>query len=215
MYNLVYSCYTIFMPTALPEAVREEPARRLPRAKRREAILTGATRAFAERGYAATSMAAIAEASRITPLIVYRHFESKEDLYRSVLERVSARLSDELGGDSEPGGFGVGARSVLAAARRDPVGFRLLWRHAAREPLFCSYADKLREQVVDGVAGALAKRVPRDALQWAAHAVVGYLVEAILNWLEFGDPNRDPQFVAATNGGMRAGVRAWSRHTDG
>jgi len=187
------------MPTALPEAVREEPARRLPRAKRREAILTGATRAFAERGYAATSMAAIAEASRITPLIVYRHFESKEDLYRSVLERVSARLSDELGGDSEPGGFGVGARSVLAAARRDPVGFRLLWRHAAREPLFCSYADKLREQVVDGVAGALAKRVPRDALQWAAHAVVGYLVEAILNWLEFGDPNRDPQFVAATN----------------
>ncbi len=107
----------------------------------------------------------------------------------------------------------MGARSVLAAARQDPEGFRLQWRHAAREPLFCSYASQLREQSVDVVESALAKRVPRDALEWAAHAVVGYLVEAVLSWLEFGDAERDDLFVTATNEAMRAGVRAWSRPT--
>jgi len=46
--------------------------------------------------------------------------------------------------------------------------------------------------------------------EWAAHAVVGYLVEAVLNWLEFGDPDRDEQFAAATNHALRAGVHAWA-----
>jgi hypothetical protein len=53
--------------------------------------------------------------------------------------------------------------------------------------------------------------MPREHLEWAAHAVVGYLVEAVLNWLEFGDPARDDRFVAATNQALRAGVRAWAR----
>ena len=203
------------MSTTSLQTRRESTARRLPRAKRREAILEGATRAFAEAGYAATSMADIARASGITPLIVYRHFDSKEDLYRAALERVSARLSGELWDGSERGGFGVGARSVLTAARRDPEGFRLLWCHAAREPLFRSYASGLREQAVGVVEARLAKRVPRDTLRWAAHAVVGYLVEAVLNWLEFGDPQHDARFVIATNDAMRAGVKAWSKKSKG
>ena len=60
------------------------------------------------------------------------------------------------------------------------------------------------------VRAALADRVPAARIEWAAHAVVGYLVEAVLNWLEFGDPARDEQFAAATNQAMRAGVRAWA-----
>ena len=201
------------MSTTTPEISQDETHRRLPRAERREAILGGATRAFAQAGYAATSMADVAEASGITQIIVYRHFDSKEHLYRAVLERVCAQLSSEMAGEPEPGGFGVGARSVLAAARQDPEGFRLLWRHAAREPLFCSYASQLREQSVDVVEATLATRVPQDTLRWAAHAVVGYLVEAVLSWLEFGDARRDDLFVTATNEAMRAGVRAWSRQT--
>ena len=53
--------------------------------------------------------------------------------------------------------------------------------------------------------------MPREHLEWAAHAVVGYLVEAVLNWVELGDPARDEQFVTATNQALRAGVRAWAR----
>ncbi len=155
----------------------------------------------------------VATASGITQLIVYRHFESKEELYRAVLYRVCDRLSAEWTGGTESRGFGVGARTVLNSARQDPAGFRLLWRHAAREPLFCSYTSELREQATGAVADSLRERVPPDNLEWAAHATVGYLVEAVLNWLEFGDPKRDAMFVKATNAAMRAGVRAWSRET--
>jgi AcrR family transcriptional regulator len=156
-------------------------------------------------------MPEIAEASGITAIIVYRHFDTKEELYRATLERVCARLAVQLEAGQEPGGFGIGARTVLAAARHDPDGFQLLWRHAAREPLFSTYAEELREWAVGAALSSMADRVPADAQQWAAHAVVGYLVEAVLNWLEFGDAKRDALFVKATNAAMRAGVRVWSK----
>ncbi|MFQ5514415.1 MAG: TetR/AcrR family transcriptional regulator [Myxococcota bacterium] len=201
------------MARALPSSdrTRRPPARRLSRAQRREAILQGATRAFSAAGFAATSMSDVAAAAGITPLIVYRHFDSKEALYRAALEAASERMEAELATGGEPDGYGVGAGSVLRAARQDPAGFRLLWRHAAREPQFASYAERLREQAIERAEAALRERVPREALRWAAHAVVGYLVESVLNWLEFGDSAHDERFVAATNAAMRAGIRVWSQ----
>ena len=199
------------MSTTSSGSAANEGARRLPRDERRASILDGATHAFARSGFAGTTMIEIAQASGITPIIVYRHFDSKEALYRATLERVCARLTRELEAGAEPGGFGIGARSVLSAARHDPDGFRLLWRHAAREPLFSSYAAELREWAVRAAQSSMGDRVPPEALQWAAHAVVGYLVEAVLNWLDFGDPQRDVLFVKATNAAMRAGVKAWSK----
>ena len=41
------------------------------------------------------------------------------------------------------------------------------------------------------------------------HTIVDYLVEAVLNWLEFGQPARDEEFVALATAGARAGIRAW------
>jgi AcrR family transcriptional regulator len=185
--------------------------RLLPRAARREAILQAAARAFARTGHVHTSMEDIAAAAGITKLIVYRHFTSKEVLYRAVLQGVFDRLAAQLKRGPEAGGYGVGAQALLAVARGDEAGFRLLWRHAGREPRFARYADELRRRAVSAVRSALAGHVPREHLEWAAHAVVGYLVEAVLNWLEFGDPARDEQFAAATNQALRAGVRAWAR----
>ena len=104
-------------PTAKSE---KKEARRLPRDERRQSILDGATHAFAQAGFAATSMPEIAKASGITPIIVYRHFDSKEVLYRSALERVCTRLTAQVEAGQEPGGFGIGAGSILAAARHDP-----------------------------------------------------------------------------------------------
>ena len=77
--------------TAEPPAARgSQPARRLPRTERREQILTAATRAFARSGFAATSLDAVAAEAGVTHVILYRHFASKADLYRSVLNRTTA-----------------------------------------------------------------------------------------------------------------------------
>jgi AcrR family transcriptional regulator len=152
----------------------------------------------------------IAAAAGVTRLIIYRHFDSKEALYRAVLQSAFDPLAARLRRGPEAEGFGVGAHALLAVARADESGFRLLWRHACREPRFARYADELRRRAVAAVRAALAGRVPPEHLEWAAHAVVGYLVEAVLNWVELGDPARDAQFVAATNQALRAGVRAWA-----
>lgn len=186
------------------------PTGPLPRAERQESILRGAAEAFAQAGYAATSMEDIATASGITKLIVYRHFDSKEELYRAVLQRVFDRLAEEFvtayaGGPED----GVGARTMMTVAREDPAGFQLLWRHAAREPEFAEYARELREHAVDASRALLAGRIAPELHEWAAQTIVGYLVEAVLNWLEFGDPTRDDELVELATGALRTGVGAW------
>lgn len=180
----------------------------LPRAERRASILAGATRAFAWGGFAGTSMQDLAEACGVTPPIVYRHFESKEGLYRAVLEAVAEELSGSLSDAESP--FGMDFAGFLAAARRNPAGFELFWRHAAREPHFSSYAEGLREQAVQSVARALGARVPPRQRKWAAHAIIGFAVEGALNWLRFGDPAADDRIVAATAEALRAGLHAWA-----
>jgi AcrR family transcriptional regulator len=184
----------------------------LPRAERQATILSGAAAAFAGSGYAATSMEEIAAASGITKLIVYRHFDSKEELYRAVLQRVFDRLAEEFvaGYQQRPHEPGIGARSMLTAARENPAGFRLLWRHAAREPQFAEYARELRDHAVDASRALLEGRVDPTLREWAAQTVVGYLVEATLNWLQFGDPARDDEFVDLTTAAVRIAVETWA-----
>lgn len=196
--------------TAEPAAPPTGP---LPRAERQAAILRGAAAAFARSGYAATSMEEIAAASGITKLIVYRHFASKEELYRAVLQRVFDRLAEEFvrGYSERPEGGGVGARSMLTAARDDPAGFQLLWRHAAREPQFAAYAEELRDHAVDASRALIERRVDPTLREWAAQTVVGYLVEATLNWLEYGDPARDDEFVQLSTAAVRVAINTWSR----
>ena len=60
--------------------------RLLSREQREASILRAAARAFATGGFAATSMEDIAAEAGVTKLIVYRHFDSKQQLYEAVLD---------------------------------------------------------------------------------------------------------------------------------
>jgi AcrR family transcriptional regulator len=192
-------------------APQTTPTRPLPRAERHAGILRGAAVAFAGGGYAGTSMEDIAAASGITKLIVYRHFDSKEGLYRAVLQQVFDRLAEEfLAEYTHPGTASIGARSLLTVAREEPAGFQLLWRHAAREPAFAEYARELRDHAVDASRALLAGRVDASVHEWAAQTVVSYLVEATLNWLDHGDPERDDVFLEMTSVALRAAVLGWT-----
>jgi AcrR family transcriptional regulator len=183
----------------------------LPRAERRASILRGAAEAFARSGFAHTSMEDVAAACGVTRLILYRHFETKEELYRAVLQEVFDRLGEELRAGLAAGTRGLGARTLLVVAREDPAAFNLFWRHAAREPQFAEYASELRSISVD-VARRFIPVESGDPVidRWMAESLFGWLVEATLTWLERGDPAHDAAFVdRATQGlvGLRA---AWS-----
>ena len=62
---------------------------RLKAADRRQQLVSVATRLFAERGYEATTTAAIADAAGVTEPILYRHFQSKQDLFVAIVREMS------------------------------------------------------------------------------------------------------------------------------
>src|SRR5437867_2454789 len=122
------ACVRVYTPAYTPMARTVRAAARvrrlLPRAERRDALLRAAARAFARAGFVHTSMEEIAAAAGITKLIIYRHFDSKEALYRAVLQGAFDCLASQLRRGPEAGGYGVGAYVLLAVARADEAGFR-------------------------------------------------------------------------------------------
>lgn len=189
-------------------AIATTPRRRLVPAARRAQLLDAAARAFVGEGFVGTSIAAIATEAGVTPRILYKHFPSKEALYRAVLERSAAHLTDVF---ARPvGRYGVDTALLLAAGRIDPDGFQILWRHAAHEREFGDVVTAVRAQAVACARSGLAPWTPADALDYAGRAVVGYQLEAVLTWLEHGRADEDVRFVRATNASLNAGVRAWS-----
>jgi AcrR family transcriptional regulator len=182
----------------------------LRREERQASILRGAAAAFARSGFAATSMDDVAAACGVTKLILYRHFESKEELYRAVLEQVFQRMGEELEAGLAHPSRGLGARTILTVAREDPDGFRLLWRHAAREPQFADYAHEQRELAV-GAVREISGLASGDELidGWMAETIFSYLMEAVLNWLDDGDPDRDDLLIEKVTQGLVAIRDAW------
>jgi AcrR family transcriptional regulator len=165
------------------------PVRRLPRAQRREQILAAATQAFARTGFTATSLDDIATEAGITRVILYRHFESKTDLYQAVLDRVCDLLATRVAGQA--GEFtDASIDGLLAAAAADPAGFRLLFRHAAREPEFKAQADRFWTEIYD-IAHLQIKAYVTDPAwaRWVAQLTPTVAIEAVLAWLDAGLPD--------------------------
>jgi AcrR family transcriptional regulator len=184
---------------------RRDPARR-------QELLQVAARVFAQSGYAATSMDDIAAAAGVSKLVAYRHFDTKEGLYRAVLEQVFQRQVElflaNLARGLEAGGA---TRALLEVAREWPDGFRLLWRHAVREPQFADYARDLRNIAVTAAREVVAPVLAPEYTEWAAQTLFDHVVDAVLNWLDHGDPVRDDAFVGAEAAALRSTVAAWVR----
>lgn len=188
----------------MAEQVTAEPTRRLPRAERREQILAAATEAFAGSGFAATNLDEIASEAGVTRVILYRHFDSKTDLYQAVLDRMCSRLDAHV---EEPvGGFtDASIDGLLAAAVESPAGFRLLFQHALREPEFKRRIQDFRADIT-AAAYQQISGVTNDAAlaRWVAQLAPAVAIEAIIAWLDAGQP--DPAQTAARVRQMVTGV---------
>lgn len=163
------------------------PVRRMRRAERRAQILDAATRAFARTGFADTGLDDVAAEAGISRVILYRHFESKGQMYRAVLDRACERLAERVG----EGEFtDASIPAFLEAAAEDPDGFRLLFRHAAREPEFRDLVDGLTSASVELARRQLARTVPDPAwARWAARLVFTVAIEGAIAWLDEGRPD--------------------------
>lgn len=169
-------------------AVRSESTRRMPRAQRREQILEAATRAFARGGFANTGLDALAAEAGVTPVILYRHFASKADLYREVIVSGHQRLRDATGGHDFDDAT---IPALIRAAAADPDAFRLLYRHAAREPQFREVIDTLVEGSTDIARRHLAGVADDRWRSWAARLLPSVTIDAVIAWLDAGQPDPD------------------------
>ena len=169
----------------------EQRSERLPRAQRREQILAAATTAFARAGFAATSLDDVAREAGISRMIVYRHFDSKRDLYQQALVRIGDLIRAATVGEISMKTL----EAFIAAAAAEPDGFRLLYRHAAREPEFSAIVEQVRQGMADATYDQIAGRIADPAwTKWAAASIPVVLVETIMAWLDAGQP--DPATVA-------------------
>lgn len=173
----------------MPVGAQVGAAGRKRRAERRELLLEAATRAFARNGFAATNLDEVAREAGISRVILYRHFESKADLYRAVLDRIQERLNSAVGrGNFTMETFGV----LLAVAAEDPDGFRLLFRHAAREPEFRAEMDRFRAISVTAAKRQLRREIKDPHwVAWAAELAPTVAIDAVIAWLDAGQPDPD------------------------
>jgi AcrR family transcriptional regulator len=181
----------------------EKPRRRLLRRhERREQIMLAGTRAFARAGFAATSLEDVAAEAGISRDVLYRHFESKADLYRALLQRAQDLLGAATGA---PEFADSSLEALVRVAAAEPAGFRLLFHHAAREPEFRKEIDDLRACMFDIAHGQLAEAIPDPGwASWASRLVSTMAIEGVIAWLDAGQP--DPATAAQRIGQALGGV---------
>jgi AcrR family transcriptional regulator len=86
------------------------------KAQTRERLLDAASKVFARKGFAATSLDEVAEEAGVTKGAVYSNFSSKEDLVRAVLDERLEQRFRELA-DEVPEGTTLEADAVQASER--------------------------------------------------------------------------------------------------
>jgi AcrR family transcriptional regulator len=128
---------------------------------RRQQILEAATELFAQQGFNGTTTRQIAARAKINEAIIFRHFESKEDLYWAILDLKSASRAfrDNLlkqlhgpGDDREK--FLAIAEGILRRRSEDPSLTRLLLfsaleNHKLSHKFFQTYTAEYYETLAD------------------------------------------------------------------
>lgn len=120
-------------------ATRNRPRRRLTGAERRGTILNAALEAFAEKGYAATSIAELAQRSGISKAVLYDHFESKREVHAAVLEeQVEELLTRGAKALASPTGeedrLRAGFDAFFQFVEERPAAARLIFGDAEGDP---------------------------------------------------------------------------------
>ena len=164
------------------------PSRRLTRAESqaqtRAALLEAGARVFVERGFAGSSVEAIAAAANFTRGAFYSNFESKEELFAELLqERAYARYRAMI--SESAAGAQRSLREVgeeLARVQADSDGrwlFRLwleLLAHAGRDEGFRQIAAGFwkanRARLADLIAAGYGERIPPAAPDRLATAMI-------------------------------------------
>lgn len=173
----------------------------------RERLVRAATAAVEDGGYAAASVAAIAERAGLATGALYRHFPSKAELFvelfRTAAERELEAMEEAA---ARPGSFADRLEAVIATYATSALRNRRLAWALVYEPVDAIVdAERLayRRRYCDGMAELLrqgidAGAIPGQDAELAAAALVGAIAEALVGPLSplAGQTASEPAIVA-------------------
>ena len=171
-------------------------------------ILQNALQLFSSKGYEATSVREICEASGLTKPALYHFFGSKEGVYRALVEGALQEFHAELLARlSGPGGCAQRLRGMArryfayAEERRDLARFLMALIHNPGSAPPTDFAGFYR-QLLEGVARCLDEGVARGELRPGRNDVrlinlMGSLGEALCGCLILGEPRLTPELADA------------------
>ncbi|HSF18042.1 MAG TPA: TetR/AcrR family transcriptional regulator [Vicinamibacteria bacterium] len=172
---------------------------RLSSEDRREQLLSVATRLFADQGFEGTTTRQIAERARINEALLFRHFQSKEDLYWASIERKCRmsggpeRLQDMLEkSENDHEVFSAIAEQILSLYDEDSTLMRLLLysaleNHRLSQRFFNTYVARYRELLASHVDRRVEEGRFRPVEPFlAARAFIGMLIYTIQSQAIFG-----------------------------
>jgi AcrR family transcriptional regulator len=187
----------------------------------RERLLTAAQELIEQGGYGAASVAAIAERAGVAAGTLYRHFDSKQELFVEVFRAVCGREERAMKTASAEMPEAAAAErleSVLGTfaerALRNP---RLAWALIAEpvDPLVDAERLAYRERYAEGIAeelraGIEAGQLPPQNVKLTAAALVGGCGEALVGPLSpvAGETPSSDDIVAALRTFVRRAVGA-------
>jgi AcrR family transcriptional regulator len=156
----------------------------------REAILAAARSLIAEEGFGGAQMSLIALRARVGVGSIYKHFESREELFAEIYSDVAAREFEYVEAAAAAAREGATARIAAAVAtfctralRAGRFGYAMLVEHS--EPNVdthrLAYREGYRRLFAQLLAGAIAEgEIPDQDVDTAAAALLGIMTETLV-----------------------------------
>jgi AcrR family transcriptional regulator len=161
-------------------------------------VIEAAGRLFGERGYEATRLDDVAAAAGVTKPIVYRHFDSKRDLYLALLDRHRDDLAGFVASMPVEGTPEARLRAVLEVwldyVEARSYAWKMLFRDTGGGPEIAARRREVhaeaRAVLVDLIRSLAATPVPRRQLQPLAELMSMGMAALVLWWIEEAEVSR-------------------------
>lgn len=157
--------------------------------RNRESVLAAARRVFIEKGYSGATLETIAEAAGFSKGVMYSQFESKADLFLTLLERrIQERAAQNERIAAGATGAAQGVRKLLEVGSEDwhaeMAWYRLLIEFrviAARDPAVNARYAAAHSKTLSGMASHSERLWAKDRLRPAVpHRVMAEFIQALV-----------------------------------
>ena len=157
--------------------------------KRRDEILAAAKKVFSKKGYAATTIADVAKAARLSYGSIYWYFQSKDALFHELMDNeeralraaIAQRMTTLDVSDSGVSLFRAAVTGTLEFFERDKAMVRLLFRDSnALGGRFERHLAGIYERFIDDIEANIVAAQQRGDIVDAPPRMIAFCVAALI-----------------------------------